>query len=636
MKPLKFIIVFFILFPLYSFSQNEKSGNDQSIFFKTIDSLNALAFQIKSSDVPKALNLLTIAKRLSEAHNYHKGLSDALYNEAGVFQQNGYNKRARLIYEIGLENSIEFADTINISRIKQQFAKFYVLEGKYADAIKLYDESMQISLKQGPPKEIANIKNSLGLLELKRNNLQKADSLFKESLQLSVEIKFEYGQKKAFYNLGLLAKAKNDTATARLYFNNSFSFDLLNNDYYGMSLNQLALTSLLINQQKDNESILMAKKGYTNAKKAFAYTKLREFATILISQYQKKNDHNNLLAWQDSLINILILQNANDAAFANDYIEIVKEKNTSNEASKSEIKKANKKAKTQYLIIILVTLLLLALAFLVFVSFMSYRKQKVLTEKLLMQNNKIKENAESLEVLNEVISLKNKLLEDDNLTKDTLLSVISHDLRSPITNTRNILNLINKGILVGEDAKLILTKLEIQYANTSNLLDNLLNWLKSQITKKEIELRDIKLYELINSLYLEQRLSLVNKQIEFINNISNDATILTEKEMAKIIFRNFITNAIKFTPQNGTIEVLFYTDNDFNYIVVKDSGIGMDEEILNKVNAQKYFTRNGTAQEKGSGFGLILCRDLVLKQGGVLTIQSEKGEGSQFTVKLPV
>jgi len=595
-----------------------------------------LAFQIKSSDVPQALNLLRTAKKLSEAHNYHKGLSDALYSEGGIFQQNGYNKRARLIYEIALENSIEFADTINISRIKQQIAKSFVSEGKYADAIKLYDESMQISLKQGPPKEIANIKNSLGLLELKRNNLQKAESLFKQALQLSVEIKFDYGQKKAFYNLGLLATAKNDTATARLYFNNSFSFDLLHNDYYGMSLNQLKLTSLLINQQKDNEAILMAKKGYTNAKKASAYNQLRKFATILISQYQKKNENNNLLAWQDSLINVLILQNENDAAFANDYIEIVKEKNATNEASKAEVKKAIKKAKSQYLIIILVTLLVFALAFLVFVSFMSYRKQKVLTEKLLIQNNIIEQNAESLEVLNEVISQKNKLLENENRTKDTLLSLISHDLRSPINNTKNILNLINKGILVGEDAKLILTKLEIQYANTSNLLDNLLNWLRSQITKKEIELTNIKLYELINSLYLEQRLSLENKQIEFINNISNDATILTEKEVVKIIFRNLITNAIKFTPQNGIIEMLFYTDDNFNYIVVKDSGIGMDEEILKKVNAQKYFTRNGTAQEKGSGFGLILCTDLLLKQGGVLTIQSEKGEGSQFTVKLPV
>jgi hypothetical protein len=107
---------------------------------------------------------------------------------------------------------------------------------------------MQISFKKGPPKEIPNLKNSLGLLELKRNDLAKAEILFKSALQLSLEIKFEYGQKKALYNLGLLAQAKNDTLTARLYFSNSYLLDLLRNDYYGMSLNQLALTTLLNNK----------------------------------------------------------------------------------------------------------------------------------------------------------------------------------------------------------------------------------------------------------------------------------------------------------------------------------------------------------------------------------------------------
>ena len=637
MRPLKLIIVFSILCPLFIFAQKSESVNaDQKAVFHTVDSLNQLAFDLKSSNIAKALNDLSIAKRLAEEHNYHNGLSDALYNEAGVFQQNGFYKRARLIYEIALENSREFADTINISRINQQIAKSYVAEGKYDEAIKLYDESMQISSKQGPPKQIANIKYSLGLLELKRNDLQKAELLFKEALQLSLEIKFEYGQKKAFYNLGLLAKAKNDTATARLYFNNSYLLDLLRNDYYGMSLNQLELTNLLINQQKNSEAILMAKQGYANAIKVFAYTELRRFATILINQYQKKNESNNILAWQDSLINVLSLQNDNDAAFANNYIEIVKDKEAIKEAAKSQMATANKKAKSQFLIIISVTLLVLVLAFLVVTNFLSYRKQKVLTEKLRIQNSTIEENAESLEVLNKVINHKNDLLEDDNRTKDKLLTIISHDLRNPITNTQTILSLINKGTLAGDESKLLLKQLEIQYAITTGLLDNLLSWLKSQITGKDIEMTDIKVYELINGLHLEQKLSIVNKQIEFINNISDDATIHAEKDMIKIVFRNLITNAIKFTPQNGTIEVLFVTDDDSDYITVKDSGIGMSDDILNKVNAQKYFTRNGTAQEKGSGFGLILCRDLITKQGGVLTIQSEKGEGSEFTVKLPL
>ena len=636
MRPLKFIIVFSILFPLFTFSQNSESVDaEQKAVFHTVDSLNQLAFEIKNSNIPKALSVLSISKRLAEEHNYHIGLSNALYNEAGVFQQNGFIKRARLIYEIALENSREYADTINISRINQQIAKSYVAEGKYNEAIKLYDESMQISLKKGPPKEIPNIKNSLGLLELKRNDLAKAEILFKSALQLSLDIKFEYGQKKAFYNLGLLAKAKNDTATARLYFNNSYLLDLLRNDYYGMSLNQLELTRLLISQQKNNEAILMAKQGYANAKKVLAYTELRGFATILTAQYEKKKESNNILAWQDSLINILSLQNDNDAAFANNYIEIVKDKEAFKEAAKNQIAKANKRAQSQFLIIISVTLLVMVLAFLVITTFMSYRKQKVLSEKLRIQNNTIEENAESLEILNKVINHKNRLLEDDNRTKDKLLTIISHDLRNPITNTQTILSLINKGTLAGDEAKLLLKQLETQYVTTTGLLDNLLSWLKSQITGKDIELTDTNVYELMNSLNLEQKISLVNKQIEFVNNISNDASILAEKDMIKIVFRNLITNAIKFTPQNGTIEVLFYTDDDFNYVVVKDSGIGMSDDILSKVNAQKYFTRNGTAQEKGSGFGLILCRDLITKQGGTLHIETAKGEGSRFIVKLP-
>jgi signal transduction histidine kinase len=69
--------------------------------------------------------------------------------------------------------------------------------------------------------------------------------------------------------------------------------------------------------------------------------------------------------------------------------------------------------------------------------------------------------------------------------------------------------------------------------------------------------------------------------------------------------------------------------------MIRDSGIGMSEDVLSKVNAQKYFTRTGTLQEKGSGFGLILCRDLLQKQGGNLLIESAKGEGSVFTVQLP-
>jgi signal transduction histidine kinase len=254
---------------------------------------------------------------------------------------------------------------------------------------------------------------------------------------------------------------------------------------------------------------------------------------------------------------------------------------------------------------------------------------------LTKQNAIIEENASSLDKLNKEIYSKNQLLEEDNRTKDKLLSIISHDLRNPITNTQTILSLINKGALTEEESKTLLEQLETQYINTTGLLDNLLGWLKSQITGKELEKSDINVYELMNGMHLEQKIALMRKRIKFINNTSSDCNIMAEKEMIKIIFRNLITNAIKFTPLDGRIEISFAQDDTHSYVHIKDSGIGMSEEILQKVNAQKYFTRTGTLQEKGSGFGLILCRDLLQKQGGVLLIESAKGEGSTFTVKLP-
>jgi len=139
----------------------------------------------------------------------------------------------------------------------------------------------------------------------------------------------------------------------------------------------------------------------------------------------------------------------------------------------------------------------------------------------------------------------------------------------------------------------------------------------------------------MNSMHLEQKLALVKKRIRFINHTNNQCRIMGEKDMVKIVFRNLISNAVKFTPLDGKVEVMFESDQHMDYVIIKDSGIGMSEEVLAKVNAQKYYTRAGTLQEKGSGFGLILCRDLLQKMGGSLAIETSKGEGCIFTVQLP-
>ncbi len=630
------IICILIGQPCLLFAQYINSGEpDSAKTVVLIDSLIKVAFDRKNTNLSEALSLLSQSKELSIKVNYHKGLSSAYYTEAGIFQQNGFNKRAHLLYEIALDNSLKYNDSINIPLINIQIAAFYVSEGKIEEAVKLYNQSLDAFIKLNLIKNIANTKNSLGLIEIKKNNFAKAEMLFKEALQLSITLKFVYGQKKAFYNLGLLARAKKDTVTARSYFENSLTLDLLLKDHYGMALNQMQMFQLLLEQRKINDAIVMAKSAYENARIANAYNLMITAITGIKDIYKTSNDLKNTTNWQDSLIVTLKLKVDNEVEYANNFIELVKDKETQKKDAKDAIEKANKRLSDQLYVIIGGTFLLVILAMMVILAFMNYRKQIMLTKKLVKQNAIIEENAASLDNLNKEINTKNLLLEEDNRTKDKLLSIISHDLRNPITNTQTILSLINKGALSQEESKVLLEQLETQYINTTGLLDNLLGWLKSQITGKELEKTDISVYDLMNGMHLEQKIPLMRKRIKFINNTQNDVTIRAEKEMIKIIFRNLITNAIKFTPLDGRIEVSYHDDNQFDYVMIRDSGIGMSEEVLAKVNAQKYFTRTGTLQEKGSGFGLILCRDLLQKQGGNLLIESSKGEGSVFTVQLP-
>ncbi len=629
-------LVLLAMVPCLLFAQKgDPIDTSSDTIFHFIDSLNQAAFNMKRSKVNQALKLLDSTKNLSMRYQYHQGLSTSYFYEAGIYQQNGFSKRALGIYQMALENSSLHEDSINLVRINNQLAGYYAEEGKLDEALRMSSESLEISIRKGNKKEIANIKNSIGLIETKRKNYPRAESLLKEALQISLKEKYVYGQKKAFYNLGLLARVKNDTTTARAYFENSLSLDMLLNDHYGMASNNLQLAEILVQQQRNAEAIELAKSAYSCAVLSGAYHLMTKTATLIRQQYQRSGDLPHTSAWQDTLISVLVTKNENETQYASNFIEIVKDKELQKLTAESEKEKANKRASGQLLVIAVGSLMLVVMALLVIFTFISYRKQKYLSQRLTKQNAIIEENASALDKLNKEIYSKNQLLEEDNRTKDKLLSIISHDLRNPITNTQTILSLINKGALTEEESKTLLEQLETQYINTTGLLDNLLGWLKSQITGKELEKSDMNVYELMNGMHLEQKIALMRKRIKFINNTSSDSNIMAEKEMIKIIFRNLITNAIKFTPLDGRIEISYTQDDTHSYVHIKDSGIGMSEEILQKVNAQKYFTRTGTLQEKGSGFGLILCRDLLQKQGGVLLIESAKGEGSTFTVKLP-
>lgn len=604
---------------------------------KKVDSLNALAFDQKRFDVAKALNNLFNAENLALAANYPKGLATTYFYEAGIYHQNGYDKKALSTYYKAKQIFQGLKDTLNIAIVNKEIATALYANSKSDEAILLYNESLSVFTQMKDSRQIANVKNSIGLVHLDQKKFEEARQDFTIALNISIKVGHQYGEKKAYYNLGLLEERRRNFAMAETYYRKSLAIDKEVNDKFGAALNELQLSSISNAQQKRDESIVLAKEAYNSAYYISAYNLMREASVKVIDGYRQKGEIMQASVWQDSLVNILKEQIENEKEYALNYIEVIKSQNAKNTNAEKDLEKQKQVQKEQLLIITVGTFILIIVAVLAVLALVNYQRQRFFGKELKQKNEIIEKNSASLDQLNKEISHQNLLLEADNKTKNKLLSIISHDLRTPLVNTKGVLNLVNQGMVPPEEADRLLQLLETQYLGTTSLLDNLLFWIKGQMDGKPDDKVKVGLHQLVKVLEEEHRMPLLKKKIELRNLIDKELAIVTEKEMIRIVCRNLISNAIKFSNENGIIEVSSRIGDDhFLYMSVKDNGIGMSKETIDKVNAKQYYNTTGTSYEKGSGFGLMLCRDLLNKAGGDLIIESEPGVGSTFTIKMPV
>lgn len=604
---------------------------------KKVDSLNALAFDQKRFDVAKALNNLFNAENLALAANYPKGLATTYFYEAGIYHQNGYDKKALSTYYKAKQIFQGLKDTLNIAIVNKEIATALYADSKSDEAVLLYNESLSVFTQMKDARQIANVRNSIGLVHLDQKKFEEAIQDFKTALNISIKVRHQYGEKKAYYNLGLLEERRRNFAMAETYYRKSLAIDREVNDKFGAALNELQLSSISIEQQKRDESIALAKEAYNSAYYISAYNLMREASVKVIDGYRQKGEITQASVWQDSLVNILKQQIENEKEYALNYIEVIKSQNAKNTNAEKDLEKQKQVQKEQLLIITVGTFILIIVAVLAVLALVNYQRQRFFGKELKQKNEIIEKNSASLDQLNKEISHQNLLLEADNKTKNKLLSIISHDLRTPLVNTKGVLNLVNQGMVPPEEADRLLQLLETQYLGTTSLLDNLLFWIMGQMDGKPDDKVKVGLHQLVKVLEEEHRMPLLKKRIELRNLVDKELAIVTEKEMIRIVCRNLISNAIKFSNENGIIEVSSRIGDDhFLYMSVKDNGIGMSKETIDKVNAKQYYNTTGTSYEKGSGFGLMLCRDLLNKAGGDLIIESEPGVGSTFTIKMPV
>jgi len=274
------------------------------------------------------------------------------------------------------------------------------------------------------------------------------------------------------------------------------------------------------------------------------------------------------------------------------------------------------------------------------------KKRKILELEVEKQTEKLKAQNQELAVTNSLLKESENELSQSNSIKDRMFSIISHDLRAPLATLQNFLKMFisYRNAFTDEEITKITRDINKSLGNVGDLLENLLQWSRAQMGHLESELEPLFVTD-----YIQKNIELLlptakNKQINLqVSAMDESLLVDADPNLLNFILRNLISNAIKFTDVEGTVTVGTVLDIHHSeknppkmiHVFVKDTGVGMSDEIAKKIFiTDQHVTTRGTANEKGTGLGLMVCKEFAEKQHGKIWVESVEGEGTTFTFSM--
>lgn len=482
------------------------------------------------------------------------------------------------------------------------------LNGDLEKAFSYNDKAEQINTRLNSPNYQIDILNNKAIIYAMKGDFDNALKMFQKGFEFSKKAgnSFVSSKVSCLMNIGLVYKEKKQFDKALSYLKTSFSEAEKYNLPNEQIRNQINISLLYAEQNKFLESNEIAQTALIAAKKAEFFDMVTEALDIITHNYKALNDYENALKYSDEFYKeegklkniqkdkeIADLQSTYDLEKSQEQVKILDQLN-------------QKSINQRNLLILMFVLGLISMSIFAF----SYFRIKRLNHKIYKQR---------------------ELLIESNEVKNKLFSVIGHDLRSAYNSTLGFLNLLKDGDLNKEETSLFIDKVITQSTAALGTLDNLLMWGHSQIKGTKIESKVFNANEEIykNVDYLEDQFSDKNITIEVKDKI--DCFIKADINHFDFIIRNLLSNAIKFTPEKGliTISCSDYTEKEIKFCVT-DNGIGMNKTQISQLFNTDSKTTLGTANEKGTGLGLMLCKEYIELNGGKIWAESEEGKGSTF------
>ncbi len=529
-------------------------------------------------------------------------------------------------------------DIKEASRFLNEIATIYWENRNYDEAINYFNRSIELNQNIGNQSGIISIYSNLALINADKNDYAKALQYF-EKVYAWRKKNGEDGIRSSLINMSVASGKLKNYPQVIIYLEQALELARQKYDLKDMRLcyGMLYETySKMDNNAKSQEYFILYKDinemlSKKNEDKASKYEKIKienenlektkkiKELELELAQKELMKEEEKLVSIGKQVENLMANKTKQELALENlqkdqkiKELAIVSEKSKV-EAEKQKIQNRlqNANNKIYYSITVIIFLGLIGL-FLLYLFFDRKQKNKLLTE----QRDKLNE-------LNHI--------------KDKLFSIIAHDLRSPMIAFHNFSTLLRMGGISEEEEILLVDNMRKISGVTLETLDILLNWAKTQMHGINPKPERISMYHLAEKQKKFFQATAQFKNITIENELSEDDVAFADRVQMDTVLRNLVNNAIKFTNKNGKIIIVSHKTVEKIYVGVQDTGIGISEQNIDKIfNTKVNFTTKGTEKEGGTGLGLMLCKDFVEANKGLINIKSKENEGTLITFSLPL
>lgn len=552
---------------------------------------------------------LQIAKAYNNIGNDYYDLGD--YDEAYSHFTRSF-RLAKLIRDSLLMNTAIH----NVGRVFKEI-------GQYDKAMNHLLHSMRMSKKMNDEEGLPYSLDEIGDVLQREGKYDSAVTTLLTSLDYSRKLNVLILEPRTLSKIAnVYAKMKN-FKMALAYYDTTESLHLRTNNQFGLAEVELGRGLVYFMQNRFEASQTAIEHSLSIAKTLNALVLQSQCYQELSSFWETKGDYQKALnAYkQYNQLEDSLFSQETQAKLQRDQVQFETEVKDDQIAALTQLEEnqKNELKKQEFIRNILVVTFALT-AILLLSVYRSGQRRKHINALLIQHQEETEKRREELERLNEV--------------KDKFFSIISHDLRSPINALAGVLDLLDREAVSKEEFDNNIRELRKRFNHTRTLLNNLLDWTLLQMDKLSVQTTEINIHETVAE-NIQLLRSVITKPLDLISSVPEDTVAMGDKNTVNLVIRNLMSNAMKFTNEGGTVETGSLVKDDEVHVYVKDNGIGMKPDVLAMLfdKTSPYSTR-GTANEKGTGLGLILSKEFVEKNGGRIWVESEEGKGSTFWFSL--